>query len=120
MKQNSTKEELFHQAKKAQSAEELRSIAKQNGIPMTEAQADAYFASMTHSDALSEDELDQVSGGGCSGGNGQHCPQCGAAVSSSNLVAPPQFSEGGLYYECPQCKTVFNIGCDPFDHKGIG
>ena len=57
--------ELFEQAKGAKSAEELVSLAKENGMELTEEEAAAYFAQLNKSGELSDEELDNVAGGGC-------------------------------------------------------
>ena len=61
-----TYEELMQKAKQAKSAQELIVLAKENGIEMTEKEAVAYFAQLNKSGELADDELDNVSGGGCS------------------------------------------------------
>lgn len=58
--------ELMKKAEAAKSPEELLSIAKENGIEdFTEENAKAYFAQLHKSGELSDDELDNVAGGGC-------------------------------------------------------
>ena len=57
--------ELFEKAKGAKSAEELLSLAKENGMELTEEEAAAYFAQLNKSGELSDEELDNVAGGGC-------------------------------------------------------
>ena len=57
--------ELFEKAKEAKSAEELLSLAKENGMELTEEEAVAYFAQLNKSGELSDEELDNVAGGGC-------------------------------------------------------
>lgn len=58
-------EELIMKAKAAKSAEELMALAKENGMELTEEEASAYFARLNKSGELSEEELSNVSGGGC-------------------------------------------------------
>ena len=58
--------ELIEQAKAAGSAEELMALAKENDMELTEEEGNAYFAQLHGtSGELSDDELDNVSGGGC-------------------------------------------------------
>lgn len=53
--------------KKARSAEELLALATENNFAMTEEEAANYYAKLhTKSGELCDDELDNVSGGGCS------------------------------------------------------
>lgn len=63
--------ELFEQAKKAKSAEELMSLAKENGMELTKEEAEAYFAQLNKSGELSDEELDNVAGGGCHNKDGR-------------------------------------------------
>ena len=57
---------LIEKAKTAKSAEELLEIAKANGVEMTEDEAATYFAQLNpKSGELSDDDLDNVAGGGC-------------------------------------------------------
>ena len=57
--------ELFEKAKGAKSAEELLSLAKANGVELTEEEAAEYFAQLNKSGEISDGELDNVAGGGC-------------------------------------------------------
>lgn len=58
--------ELIEKARNAKTAEELLALAKENEVEMTEESAAAYFAQIhSASGELSEDELDDVAGGGC-------------------------------------------------------
>ena len=52
--------ELFEQAKGAKSAEELVSLAKENGMELTEEEAAAYFAQLNKSGELSDEERDRM------------------------------------------------------------
>ena len=61
-------QELFEKAKTAKSAEELLALAKENEVEMTEERAKAYYElmqSQIKTGELSDEELDNVSGGGC-------------------------------------------------------
>ena len=58
--------ELLEKAKQAKSAEELGTLAKENGIELTAEEANTYFTKLNPEDGeLSDDELDEVAGGGC-------------------------------------------------------
>ncbi len=58
--------ELIQKAKEAKSPEELMSLAKDNGVEMTGESATAYFEQLNRSAGeLSDEELDNVAGGGC-------------------------------------------------------
>ena len=60
-----TLNELYLKAKEAKTAEELLAMAKENGVELCEAMAKSYFEQLHKSGELSDDELDNVSGGGC-------------------------------------------------------
>ena len=60
-----TNEQLL-KAKAAKSAEELLALAKENGMEMTDDEAKKYFSDLHKEGELSDDELDNVSGG-CGG-----------------------------------------------------
>lgn len=55
--------ELFEKAKAAKSAEELKTLAKAEGTPLTDAEAEKYFAELHKSGELADEELNNVSGG---------------------------------------------------------
>ncbi len=59
--------ELIEKAKRAKSAEELMTLAKENGVDISEDEARKYFDKLNKSGELSDDELNSVSGGGCIG-----------------------------------------------------
>ena len=56
--------EQLAKAKAAKSAEELLALAKENGIEMTEDEANKYYADFHKEGELADEELDNVSGGG--------------------------------------------------------
>ena len=57
--------ELLAKAKAAPSGEALFALARENGIPMTQEDADRYFAELHKTGELSDEELENVTGGGC-------------------------------------------------------
>ena len=58
--------ELISKAKQTKTPEELITLAKENGIELTEEEAKAYFARLNpKTGELSDEELDNVAGGGC-------------------------------------------------------
>lgn len=57
--------ELLEKAKQAKTAEELLAIAKAEGVEMFAEQAAKAFAELNKTGELSDEELDNVSGGGC-------------------------------------------------------
>ena len=102
---NNLTPELIAKAKAASTVDELRAIAKANGIELTEEEAKTYFAQLNANDAISDDELDAVAGGGScpsgdeeddasSGVNKATCPYCQGPVSRA-------------FTKCPWCgKTI--------------
>ncbi len=64
--------ELIQKAKEAKSVEELMAFAKDNGVELSKEQADAFFKQHdVRCGEIADDELDNVSGGGCSDGGGE-------------------------------------------------
>ena len=61
------KKELLEKAKAAKTAEELLELAKAENIELTAEQAAKAFAELNKSGELSDEELDNVAGGGCGG-----------------------------------------------------
>ena len=75
--------ELLAKAKEMKTPEELMALAKESGIEMTKEKADEYFKQLsTSSGEISDEELDNVSGG-CGGGYvaGRPHPQVGVGES---------------------------------------
>ncbi|MCD8105469.1 MAG: Nif11 family protein [Lachnospiraceae bacterium] len=57
-------EELMHKARECKSPEEIIALAKENGVDITEAQAEEYFKMLSPVNGeLADEELDNVSGG---------------------------------------------------------
>lgn len=100
-------QELLAKAKEAKTPGELLSLAKENGIEMTDESAAAYFE-ITHPKAgeLADDELDNVSGGGC-------------RKSDGRLVVSAGYSCG--YWECNKCGVNWkNAGYGTFKCSRCG
>lgn len=57
--------ELLEKARIANSAEELLAMAKAESVELTEEQAEKAFAEFNKTGELSDEELDNVTGGGC-------------------------------------------------------
>ena len=72
---------LIEKAKQAKSAVELLAIAKKNGFELTEDEAKNYFEKLNASGALSDEELNNVSGG-C--GGFRECAFCGYPISKDD------------------------------------
>ena len=66
--------EQLTKAKQAKSADELLVLAKESGIELTEEEAAKCYAEWHKDGKLSDDELDNVSGGCGGGGGGKSTP----------------------------------------------
>ena len=98
--------EIMEKAKQAKSADELLTLAKENGIEMTEEQAKAYYAQLhPASGEIADDELENVAGGGCAA--------MGIATSHENLVNVgakvrlhwTEHLSNSYSSKCSQCKS---------------
>ena len=64
--------ELLAKAKAAKSVEELMAFAGENKMELSEESARAYFEQLhAHKGEIADEELDNVSGGGCHNGDGR-------------------------------------------------
>ena len=95
-------QELITKAKAAKSVEELLELAKASNMELSEEQAKEYFAKLNPTKGeLSDDELDNVSGGGCGESKVKYCPNCNSELR--------MISEGTgnfsmkFYYLCDSC-----------------
>lgn len=59
------KNDLIEKAKLAKTPEEIISLAKENGFELSDENAKIYFERINKTGELSDDELDNVAGGGC-------------------------------------------------------
>ena len=91
--ENKLTPELLEKAKQAKSPEELISLAKESGIELSSEQAAAYFAKLSSEDGgLTDDELDNVSGGGCFG------------EDYDNRIKVSPTTHDCMYYACGICE----------------
>lgn len=84
--------EVIEKAKQAKTPDELMAFARETGMDLTAEEAQRYFRQLHPTvGELSDDELDDVSGGGCSG-------------SDSDSV---ETDNGDYFYQwvCPSCKS---------------
>ncbi len=89
-------EEFIAKATQANSVEELMALAKENGYPVNEKEAEFYFEKFHKMGELSDDELDNVAGGGC---RPNRCKFCGGDLNAvENHTYPPNLT-------CPYCGT---------------
>ena len=78
--------EQLAKAKSAKNAEELLALAKAEGVALTEDEAVRYFAELHKEGDLADDELDNVSGGGCGEKMTQPEPQCESKYKVDSAV----------------------------------
>lgn len=94
-----THEELILKAREAKSVEELMTLAKENDIDLTEESAKAYYEKLQKTGEVSDDELDNVSGGGC-----------GVYTPDDNLLV-------GIYNQCDLFECFYCGRPYDGDHK---
>lgn len=88
--------ELIEKAKQTKSTEELLALAKENGIELAGDEAKAYYAQLHPvSGELSDEELDNVAGGGCSVKVGGHK----YTVVSSGVSCFNGCYENGMFWD---------------------
>lgn len=114
-------EEMILKAKQAKSAAELLALAKENGVEMTEENANKYFEQLHKSGELSDEELDNVAGGGCYFRDGRlittivnscdcwTCKRCGSSEYdklgiNTHVCKKNNPSDEGYKVRCDNCK----------------
>lgn len=113
--------EQMKKARMAKSPEELMSLAKLNGIDLSTDEAKKHYDSLHYTGAISDDELANVSGGGCGIPNpkaniGQRVqwayPTC-YIVYSGTIVSYKWDEYKGMYeYKIRRDKDQYVIGVD--------
>lgn len=119
--------ELIAKVRAAKSAEELLELAKAAGVELTEAEAKTCLDQLHTSGALSDDELDAVTGGwSCHGEpltisglpegtrvevvNGKSCSNCGSTIGYPRRILRERNGLKELITQveitCAECKTV--------------
>ena len=95
--------ELIAKAKATESPEELMALAKENNIELTEETAKAYFGQLNPpTGELSDDELDNVAGGGCYAKDGRLVVS--ALHICNNFSGIHGIKNNGEYAECCTCR----------------
>ena len=93
-------EEQIKKAREAKSPKELQELAAKIDIQITMEQAEKAYARLHQSaNELGDEELDNVSGGGCLSSG---CPNCG----SNNLEFRGMFMQYDIIY-CQSCGKTF-------------
>ena len=99
-------EEMIAKAREAKSVEELLALAKESEIKLTTEQAKAFFAQLNPPKGeLSDDELDDVSGGGCGESKVKYCPNCNSEL---RMVGDGVTHNMRFYYLCDSCGYTEN------------
>lgn len=97
--------EQMEKAKACKSVEELLSLAKENEIEVTEAEAKNYFAKLNPENGeLSDNELETISGG-C--GEPKMCPRCYSYNTTSNDGGEAEVGTRVTFYRCLDCYCQF-------------
>ena len=111
--ENKITQEMIEQAKQAQSAEEILSLAKENGVEMTAEEAQKYYELWHTAVELSDEELDNVAGG-CSKDyeaiitHEQTCPKCGVILEYKGKSVGSYKGGEPLYsFCCKQCQKTY-------------
>ena len=95
-------QELITKAKAAKSVEQLLELAKASNVELSDEQAKEYFAKLNPTKGeLSDDELDDVSGGGCGESKTKYCPNCNSELRMMS-EGTGNFSMK-FYYLCDSC-----------------
>ena len=112
--------ELIAKAKTAKSAEELLTLAKENGIELTAEEANVYFSQLNANSAVSDDELDAVSGGwDCPSEEEKqyfevcdrvkiNCPYCKSTLGIIKINP----KHGGRCVKCEECQMIVHDRVD--------
>lgn len=113
-----TTKEMIEKGKTASTVEELKELAKQDEWDMTDEEANAYFEEVqkykTQSTGeLSDDELDDVSGGGCYKGKRlvvttmHSCMEWSCKCGNPSNMTPAELVNLG---RCPKCRRGKTCG----------
>lgn len=112
--------DLLDKARQANSPEELLAIAKENDYPLDAEEAKTLFERLHNSGELSDDELDNVSGGGCHAKDGRlivttryaceefRCKACGKRIGAQRKCLNNKYhrcsaSDGMGWDNCDNC-----------------
>ena len=85
--------DLIQKVNSAKTAEELLELAKAENIELTEEKAKKLFAGLRTEGEISDTELENVSGGGCGGGDRE-----------TNYKKIHSTDSACIYYQCDRCR----------------
>ena len=106
-------EELIAKAKGTKTPEELAALAKESSIDLTEEEAKAYFEQLhPKTGELSDDELDNVAGGGCHTKGGYLLTTAGYRCGFfEEDTSPTAFGLMGTCCRCRHLDRIRNTRC---------
>ncbi len=99
--------ELMEKARAAKSADEIAAMAREQGVEMSDDEAQAIYATFHEFEGeIADDELDNVAGGGCGGGT--RTTPCGCGEQYYYCTAQwyhgdPNNRHLTEYYSCNKC-----------------
>lgn len=109
-------EAMMIKAKEAKNAAELMELAKAENIELTEEKAQELFTRLHAEGELSDNELDNVAGGGCSESTAlkykegdivalvsKRCPDCNGSVFRITYVVKDATRTSDYWLECIHC-----------------
>ena len=103
------KDEFIEKARNAKTAEEFASIAKENGIALTEKDANMYFTELnSKAGELADDELDNVAGG----------IKCGTVYKDGWPVVIPNCNSCEYYNYNQSSEYLKDDHCTSCVHRG--
>ena len=137
-------DEVLEKGKAAKNPEELKAMAANEGWQMTDEEAASYFEELKEltgekkTGELSDDELDNVSGGGCLRdvpGEYESCSNykctCGNELKKGGFIRT-RADDGCIKWCCPKChqvvycrnckhsKRIFGVlSCSKYDQRGV-
>ena len=107
---------LVETSRKAGSPEELLTLAKKNGVEMTGEDAKNYFDQLhPKTGELSDDELDNVAGGGCYSNDGYLLTTIGYKCKFYEETPEKPFGVKGT---CCRCKYWDRAGANGYEPVG--
>ena len=105
-------DKLLEKAKKAETAEELVAIARENSIELTNEEAKTYFAKLNAKEGeIADNELDNVAGG----------RKCGTIYKDGWPVVVGSFNTCDLYKRNPDSTDIWGDStlCDTCTHFSV-
>ncbi len=114
-------EAMMIKAKEAKSVTELMELAKSENIELTEEKAQEFFTRLHAEGELSDNELDDVAGGGCTETGPKYkigdivtvvskrCPDCNGSVFKITYEVKDRTRLNDYWVECVHCRLNNSI-----------